>query len=329
MKTISITWPWEWKTPEQIVTEVRSLGLNSLCIRAFDGGAEFGVNAYSKMRFGGKTNYDVEKAAKAKGLTTPIWGPVYCKYWQSEVFVIKKSQQIYNPPAIFLDYEGKTAEASKGNLGTFLRALGRLPTKVYLQSYRRPSYHRWVQWEKWFSYRDQSSGQYIIDGVGAQLYPIGVHGVANWKDTTKRDVDDYMAILKSVNREDMPWYPTLPTFTGGTYEGQSVPWKPLAEELQGQIDLLTSLLGNRMVNTGVNFWDLGGLTSRKGGLGSVVQSWIRNLDLGNDNESPPQPPVPPASPVSFLSLPDPKKWSMVKDELIREGTLDKSGNLKQ
>ena len=337
MKTVSLTWPWEWKTPELIIDEVAKLGLDSVCIRAFNGGAEWGNNAYAKLRFGGKTNHDVEKAAKARGMTTPVWGPIYLRWWLQEIRTILAVIAYYNPPAVFIDFEGKYAQKNIGNLGAFLRGLGRVSKPLYLQSYRRPSLHPWVQWHKWFSYRDLTTGEYIIDGVGAQLYPIGVGGKPDpdsnpdgWRESTKRDVEDYLKMLRSVGRENIKWFPTLPTFPGAGYEGLDWTWKPQAEELQAQSELLHELLGDR-IQPGVNFWDLSGLTIRKGGLGVAVQDWVSNLVWGK-----PEPPVEPPDPLDpppvvknlFMDLPEVERRALLRDELIREGALDQDGRLK-
>jgi hypothetical protein len=252
-KTLSTTWPWDVGSPDFAVQQALMLGCDDLCIRATDGGALYGVNDWTRLRWKGKTHYDLERAAKAAKLTTSIWCAVYLRFWAEEAEAIKRAVDYYNPPVVWLDAEG-TAKKNIANLGAFLRALGRLGTRVVaVQSYRMAHLHTELQWPKWYSYRDPQ-GRYVIDGLGHQLYPIGLTGEANWVADTQRALQSHQREIEAAGRPDMPWYPTLPTFIGGTFEGQKTPWRPRPQDLLAQIDCLQHALGPRLKR--VNFWSL-------------------------------------------------------------------------
>lgn len=253
MKSISVVWPWTTLglTIEKIVQEALMLGCGDICIRATDGNALYGVGAATKLRWGGRTQFDLERAAKAAGLTTSIWCAVYLIDWAGEAAAIKKAVDFYNPPVVYLDAEG-TAKKNIANLGAFLRALGRLPCKVVLQSYRMAQLHREMVWSKWYSYKDPQ-GRYVIDGLGHQLYPIGVAGGANWIADFKRSIESHQVECEKVGRPDMPWYPTLPAFIGGSFEGVAG-WSPRPQDLLAGVAWLDQNLGDRL--KGLNFWSL-------------------------------------------------------------------------
>ena len=257
MKTLSTTWPWA-KLPrplsiERVIQEALTLNCDDLCMRATTGGYLYGVGPVTKLAWKGRTQFDLEKAAKAAGLTTSIWCAVSLKDWANEALAIKKAVDYYNPPVVWLDAEA-AAKRNIANLGAFLRALGRLGTRVVaVQSYRRADLHREMQWRKWYAYKD-ADGRFIIDGLGHQLYPLGSHGAANWISDYKKSLDSHQVECLAAGRPDMPWYPTLPAFKGGGYEGQPVPWIPQPDEFLLSLRWLVDTLGARLKR--VNFWSL-------------------------------------------------------------------------
>lgn len=264
MKTISTTWPWNLGSTSLIIEHAQRLNCPDLCLRATDGPSQHGVNNWTRARWGGKTHHDLEREAKAAGLTVSIWCVVYLNQWAREAEAIKEAVAFYNPTAVFIDAEKKDHVV---NIGPFLRALGRLPTKVYLQSFRRADLHREMAWDKWYGYRDMTTGEYIIDGLGHQLYPIGWETPQQWVDQFQRDVASHDAIAARVGRPDMPWFPTLPTFVSGSFEGVSG-WRPRPESFLAAVEWLKENLGERLV--GLNFWSLDRHLARMQDLYAVV-----------------------------------------------------------
>ena len=253
-KTISTTWPWT--TPglsiERIIQEALTLGCDDICIRATDGPTQYGVGLATKARWGGRTQFDLEKAAKASKLTTSIWCAVTLFDWAGEAAAIKKAVDYYNPPVVCIDAEAG-AKRNIANLGTFLRGLGRLRGKVLVQSYRRADLHAEMQWRKWLTYRDEQ-GDYIIHGLAHQMYPIGVRGPTRWIADLSKALLSHDRECAAAGRPDMPWWPTMPAFIGGTFEGQTTPWDPEPEDLLAAVEWLKGALGERL--KGLNFWSL-------------------------------------------------------------------------
>lgn len=255
MKTISTTWPWTTAglTIERIVQEALTLGCDDLCIRATDGPTQYGVGLLTKAAWGGRTQHDLERAAKAGGLTTSIWCPVGLLNPTGEAAAIKQAAAWYNPDLIDIDAES-TAKKNAVNVGTFLRALDRVGKAiVVLQSYRRADLHMAMQWQKWYTYRAVDGG-YIIGGLGHQMYPIGVHGATKWIADLSRALLTHDRECAAAGRSDMPWWPTLPAFIGGTFEGRTTPWEPEAEDVLAAVEWLKGALGERL--KGLNFWSL-------------------------------------------------------------------------
>ena len=60
-----------------------------------------------------------------------------------------------------------------------------------------------------------------------------------------RMVIEYAKVLDRVNRRDIPWFPTLPTFSEHG-------WEPTLNAMVGGVDFLTNELGSRLI--GLNFW---------------------------------------------------------------------------
>lgn len=266
MKTISTTFPWAIGPPSESVRHAKALRCDDLCIRAVDGPSQFGVDAQTEAQWGGKTQRDLEREAKEQGLTVSIWVVTYFHFWRQEAEAIREAVDYYRPTVVFIDAERKQWVE---NIGAFLRALGRLPTKVYLQSYRRASLHPEMAWQKWYTYRDVETGEYVIDGLGHQLYPIGAETPEQWLWHFTQDVNSHEREIELAGREDMPWYPTLPTFIGTGFE--SAPgWRPKPEAFTAGVDWLKETLGERLV--GLNFWSLDRRLFEMEDLYSTVQS---------------------------------------------------------
>jgi hypothetical protein len=249
-KTISTTWPWDLCSVEQVVQYTKALNADEICLRAIDGPTLCGLDDGTRQRWQGKTHSDLERAAKDAGLTVSIWCVVYLRMWQKETERLKEAMALYNPTSVFLDAERKEFIA---NLGPFLRALGRLSSPVYLQSFRRADGHPEMAWQKWYTYRDETTGEYLIDGLGHQLYPIGWNTPQQWVEQFKRDIGTHEREITIAGRPDLPWFPTVPVFVGGAAEN-APGWRPTPEALQSAIEWMIANLGSRLV--GVNFWCL-------------------------------------------------------------------------
>jgi hypothetical protein len=215
-----------------------------------DGPFQYGIDEGTRALWNGEDHHDLEQLAKAEQLTLSIWVVVYLREWKLEADAIKKAVDFYRPSAVFIDAERKE---NVENVGAFLRALGRLPTKVYLQSFRRANLHPEMQWHKWYSYRDERTGEYIIDGLGHQLYPIGADTPSQWLWHFARDVNSHDKEVDLAKRSDVTWFPTLPTFIGTAFEG-APGWRPTPEAIMAAVNWLYESLGDRLV--GLNFWSL-------------------------------------------------------------------------
>ena len=254
-KTLSTTWPWEENlSVADVIKHAKKLKCRDLCIRAVVGSRPYGLDDVTRNKWGGKTHQDLEREAKDAGLTLSIWCVFTLQNPPAEAAAIRDAVNLYRPTAVFLDAEGERfKQNAANNLGYFLRSLGRLPCPVYLQSYRLASAHREMLWQKWYTYKDEQTGAFIIDGLAHQLYPIKAVTVAEWVRQFKRDVQSHEKELQLAARPNMPWYPTLPTFVGGAFEN-AVGWKPPADAFKAALDWLEENLGERLI--GVNFWSL-------------------------------------------------------------------------
>jgi hypothetical protein len=253
-KVISTTWPWTTAglTIERIIQEALTLGCDDICIRATDGPTQYGLGLLTKARWGARTQHDLERAAKAAHLATSIWCPITLLNPAGEAAAIREAEDYYNPPAIYIDAES-SAKKNIVNLGAFLRALGRRRARVLVQSYRRADLHAEMQWRKWLTYKD-GEDRYIVDGLAPQMYPIGVHGPTRWIADLSRALLSHDRECAAAGRPDMPWWPTMPAFIGGTFEGQTTPWDPDPEDLLAAVEWLKGALGERLM--GLNFWSL-------------------------------------------------------------------------
>jgi hypothetical protein len=214
------------------------------CIKGSDGTALYGPDTWSRFKvwpYKGKSNDDFERACKNSGLKVQTWNFPYLQYPSGSANAILESNARWNPQDVFIDAEGSYVGNYPYNTGPFLRGLGVVTVRYWLQSYRVPSYHPEVLWDKWLHYKDPN-GKYIIHGLAPQAYPIGTQDFAS---DFKRMVDDYEKVLVRVGREDMPWLVTLPTFTEHN-------WYPTVTAMIEGVDYLKARLGSRLV--GFNFW---------------------------------------------------------------------------
>jgi hypothetical protein len=301
MKSLSLTWPWNWTGTrwsfEQTIQEIVALRPDRVALRAIEGPFEYGGKLQTKVVWKGRTYRDLERALKALPAPIPVdvWGPIYLRLWEAEARLLRGTiVPYYNPPYVFLDVEGDIAQKHIANLGPFLRALGRLPCKVYLQSYRYAPGNSWMQWEKWLKYRVEAPGDepgrptglYIIDGLAHQLYPIGETNPSRYLAQVARDVQSHEVIAQRVGRPDIPWFPTLPAFIGTGYEA-APGWKPSVEGVSLMVEWLRQNLGTRLV--GINFWSLDKTLYRL----PELATYIANLQLVSPETPPPAPlPVP-------------------------------------
>lgn len=189
----------------------------------------------------GKSNDDLERLAKDNGVKVQLWDFPYLQWPQGSADAINESINRWNPTDVWLDVEGSYAKDYPGNTGPFLRGLGVARVNYWLQSYRRPDYHPEIKWSKWLSYKDPE-GKYIVHGLGPQAYPIGA---SDWAKDFGWMLDEYDKLLAPLGRQDMPWMPTLPTFTE---QG----WTPTVDQMIHGVDFLVAELGERL--KGIQFW---------------------------------------------------------------------------
>lgn len=198
-------------------------------------------NIFKTWPYKGKSNDDLERLAKAHDLKVQLWDFPYLRWPQGSADAINESIVRWNARDVWLDAEGKYVKDYPGNTGPFLRGLGHARARFWLQSYRRPDLHPEVKWTKWLSYKDPS-GQHIIHGLGPQAYPIWSK---DWAADFARMIDEYELILARIGRLEMPWMPTLPTFSERG-------WTPTLEDFIDGVDYLKQRLGDRL--KGIQFW---------------------------------------------------------------------------
>ena len=244
IKVSSTVWPWDHGklTVGQVVQHAKNLKLNEVCLRA-----PVYFSPY-------KPDFHIELARQLRlnSIGVSLWPVVSLTDPARMARSIKAEYEVYEPDRLVLDAERHWVLDYIQNLPLFLSELGSMPCPVGLGSYRRASLHNNMNWQTW--YKAKAGAKYIIKFVAHQLYPIGWKGVQNWVSQTKLDVASHETELLKAGRPDMPWLPWLPSFIGGGFEGLPVPWVPTADELQAQVELLKTLLGERLA--GVNFWGL-------------------------------------------------------------------------
>ena len=250
-KIVSTTWPWYHRnldnviiryTPFDVVRIAQELGAQEVCIRT-----PWRTSLYNPEW------HDVLRDQLAfTDIDLSIWAVVALQYPENEARAIQTAVNRYKPVRVVIDAED-AAKQYIANLSRFLEALDRVGCPVGLGSYRRANYHTEMNWPKWLKYR-ANNGEYTIDFLAHQLYPIKVNTPAGWRKHFQLDIDSHEVYAAAVYRPGIPWLPWVPSFIGGSYEGCDVPWIPKAECLDAAITYMKERLGSRLL--GVNFWSL-------------------------------------------------------------------------
>lgn len=287
IKTLSLAWPWDIKYyPDMIIDHALQLGATELCLRTPVYGTPYGDHTlpyYQGMNLNENTdNMAIEKATEAVGLKVSIWPVILLYSWAKEAQAIKDEVNRYNPDRVFLDAEGNI-KLYIANLTAYLNSQGKLKCPTYLQSYRRADLHPEMNWSKWYSHKN-AAGEYVINGVSPQMYPIGKTTVAGWLDDFKKSVDSHEAILSSLGRAPA-WFPTLPTFISGSFEGD-IGWVAPPDCLLAGIQYLKDRLGDRLI--GLNFWALDRHLANPAPAMKALFAAVASILA-----DPPQPPTPP------------------------------------
>lgn len=294
-KILSTCWPFDHNklSAAQVVERALDLGADELCIRTPSRTALYAPAWHDELA----------RLAQASGIDISIWPVVALQEPEKEAAAIWEAYTHYMPARIVLDAEIKTSIA---NLPRFLLALGRLPVPVGLGSFRRASLHQEFRWQTWWMAKAKT-GEYVIDFVAMQLYPIGWIKPIYWATQTELDVNSHEVELQKAGREGLPWLPWMPAFIGGTYEGQTTPWIPSAEAVATQVAFLQKRLGTRLI--GLNWWSLDQNLVDITGLYAYVKSLPRE----------------PTGPVSFQNMAESKRWELVERALKQAGILDTAG----
>ena len=215
-----------------------------ICIKGSNATYVYGPDTWNIFKvwpYKGKSNDDLERLCKQNNVKVQEWNFPYLQYVAGSARANNDAIARWNPADVFWDIEGRYAKDYPGNTGPFLRSTGNVTVRYWLQSYRRPDLHREIRWNKWLTYKDPM-GKYIIHGVGPQAYPIWS---TDWPADFKRMVDEYEKLLAAAGRPNIPWFPTLPTFSERG-------WTPRVDDMIHGVDYLKSRLGERLV--GLNFW---------------------------------------------------------------------------
>jgi len=241
-KILSVCWPWDHGrfTQKQVVERALDLGASELCIRTPSRTALYAAAWHDQLAL----------LAQDAGIDLSIWPVVALEQPEKEASAIQEAIARYMPTRVVLDAEIKPWIV---NLPRFLLAIGRLSVPVGLGSFRRANLHPEMRWQTWWTAKAQT-GEFILDFVAMQLYPIGWLKPTNWATQTELDVNSHEAELQKAGRTGLPWLPWMPAFIGGTYEGQKTPWIPTAEGVATQIAFLQKRLGERLL--GLNWWSL-------------------------------------------------------------------------
>lgn len=248
-----------------------------LCIKAVNGTYAYGSEHYAFFKvppYLGKSNDDLERLAKQAGVGVDIWCYIYLASPEAEARAVRDAVTHYNPQHCFIDVEHH-AKANQANTGSFLRALGRLPCQVWLQSYRRPDFHPEIQWAKWLTYK--ADGRFIIDGISPQAYPIKSQDFYGDFQRMVNACEKYLDIYRD---DPLPWFPTLPSFSEWG-------WTPLASSYDAGIKYLTNRLQSRM--KGLNHWRQGFLFQPA--FSGILQHIIDFGVFQDDGDAPPPPPL--------------------------------------
>ena len=238
--------------------------------------------------FKGKSNDDLERLCKIHNIMVDLWVYFYLDNPVGETNALKVAIERWNPDDVHIDVESE-AKKNKKYTGAWIRALGKVRPRTWLQSYRVPQLHPEINWTKWLSYIDLNNGGYVIDGIGAQMYPVGWTTIEQWIADFARALTQYERICKTVKRPDMPWFPTLPTFSEHG-------WTPTADCMAAGIEFLQRELGDRLV--GIQFWRQSFLFKDEF---DDILALIYSLD---NTPSPPLPPLPTTKPVNQFVIED-------------------------
>jgi hypothetical protein len=249
---------------------------------------------------------DLGRRLQDAGIGLSIWPVVSLANPEAEARAIIEATTRYLPLRVVLDAEG-AAKANVANLPRFLLALGRLPVPVGLGSFRRASKHTEMQWPTWWRAKAQS-GEFILDFVAMQLYPLGWLTPSTWVAQMSLDVESHEIELARASRQGLPWLPWMPAFIGGTYEGMKEPWIPKVEWVSAAVAFLQKRLGDRLI--GFNWWSLDRSLVDIPPLMQYIQS------LPGDG---------PPKPQTFLELPEAKRWELIVRSLQEQGILDAAG----
>ena len=250
MKVFISTWqPWAWGNRNISLQDRVDMAKNAraeLCMKGTHATGLYGPNTWNMFKLylwaRGKSNDDLELLAKQNNLPVQLWCFPFLQYPAGSARAINDAIARWNPTDVFLDVELRYAKDYYYNTGAFLRSLGPVnDIRFWLQSYRRPDYHPEIVWNKWLTYKDPN-GKRIIHGVAPQAYPMGSQ---DFVSDFQRMVTKYAKILDIANRRDIPWFPTLPTFSERG-------WEPTLDAMIGGVDFLKQELGSRL--TGLNFW---------------------------------------------------------------------------
>ena len=249
MRVLLSTWkPWTWANRNISLQDRADMAKEAragICMKGSNATGLYGPNTWNTFKIypyaRGKSNDDLELVAKQNNLPVQLWCFPYLQYPAGSARAINDAIARWNPTDVFLDVELYYAKRYPYNTGAFLRSLGQVNVRFWLQSYRRPDYHPKIVWNKWLTYKDPN-GKHIIHGVAPQAYPMGSQRFA---DDFTRMVVAYAKILGTANRRDIPWFPTLPTFSERG-------WEPTLPAMVKGVDYLKKELGNKL--TGLNFW---------------------------------------------------------------------------
>ena len=246
MRVLLSTWkPWNNVSVSlQDRVDMAKMANAEICIKGSNASYIYGPDTWNIFKvwpYKGKSNDDLERLCKQQNVKVQLWDFPYLQYVAGSANAVNESIARWNPADVWLDVEGSYAKNYPGNTGPFLRSLGNVSVRFWLQSYRRPDLHPEIKWLKWLKYKDPL-GKYIIHGLGPQAYPIWSK---DWVADFKRMVDEYEKLLAAAGRPDMPWFPTLPTFTERG-------WTPRVDDMIHGCDYLKERLGERLI--GFNFW---------------------------------------------------------------------------
>ena len=246
MRVLISTWkPWNNRSVSlQARVDMALVANAEICIKGSNATYVYGPDTWNIFKvwpYKGKSNDDLERLCKQNGVKVQLWNFPYLQYPAGSAKANNDSISRWNPQDVFWDVEMGYAKNYPGGTGPFLRSVGTATVRYWLQSYRRPDLHREIVWLKWLRYKDPM-GKYIVHGLAPQAYPIHSN---DWPGDFKRMVDEYEKLLVQVGREDMPWLPTLPTFSEWG-------WTPRVDDMIKGCDYLRDRLGDRLV--GFNFW---------------------------------------------------------------------------